>query len=533
MSEQNQSGREHRDRRSQGSDRRAGSRERQLEQALADRSRFIARLSAEMRSPLEAIQGLADVLGDSNNLDENDSRQVDAIGKEADALRRMIDDLLDMSRIGSGDMELLTEPFTPAALCDEIGLAHRHRAEEKGLDFRVEIADGVPPIVVGDRHRVRQILVNLVSNAIKFTETGSVVLSVQAGASAENNHIRPIQFVVKDTGPGIPAAHAPFLFEPYRQLHSQNSKVGTGIGLTISRMLTELMGGTIWFTSDEAGSTFICQLPLREGRRVSDQEAVAKEAELIASPGWKASVLVVDDSEVTCLLTAAQLTQLGHNSTLVSSGADALEVLKKISVDVVLMDWHMSGMDGLETAQLVRAMGSTIAQPRIVAMSANTTDTDREECLAAGMDDFLTKPISLATLGEMLKQWAPGAPAKAPEGPAEISVDQLIALAGDQETARSRVSSFVNEMRTWRRHLTDAVATDHLDSARDTAEAMRIASENVAATALAEACGRFERKAVDGADIKALLTDVLEAANEAKATAKVQLEILQQSPRAA
>ena len=557
MSELDEQGSQASDRRSDSndSDRRAHARERKLQQALSDRSRFIARLSREMRSPLEAINGLADILGESNNLDENDRRQVQSIGKEASALRRMIDDLLDMSQIGSGDMELLTEPFTPGALCDEIGLAHTPRAEAKGLDLRVEVADDVPPIVVGDRYRVRQILVNLVSNAIKFTESGSVLLRVQVAGADEDGRISQVQFVVKDTGPGIPAAHAPYLFEPYRQLHSKDAKIGTGIGLTVTRMLTELMGGSVWFTSDEEGSTFICQLPLRQGRRVSDQEAVAGEAELLSTLGWEASVLIVDDSEVNSLLMSAQLTQLGHSSTLVSSGADALEMLKTISFDVVLMDWHMSGMDGLETSQMVRAMGSSISQPRIVAMRAGREDAHREESLAAGMDDYLSKPISLAALGEMINQWSPeaqaaavappAAAAEAPEAtpaatapeevvePVEaVTLESLLAAAGGQQSAYSRSTSFVSQMRAWRRHFTDAVATGHLDSARATAQDMRTSAIGIGATQLAEACARFEAEAGDGADVKRLTGDVLGAANAARESVKVHIQALQKMPRA-
>lgn len=386
-------------------DRRTGAYERELEQALSDRAKFIARLSHEMRSPLHAIQEQSSALLDSQTLGEVERSQIESIGKEANSLRRMIDDLLDMSKIGAGHMELLTEPFTPAALCDEIGLAHRPRAESKNLEFRTDIGQGVPRIVIGDRDRVRQILANLVSNAIKFTDSGHVEVRLEADEENPATRIRPIRFIVSDTGRGIPEDQAAYLFEPFRQYTSAEAATGSGIGLTITQMLTELMGGSIKFDTSPAGTTFTCELPMREGRRASDRAIVAKELNTKTSSSSGASILVVDDSDVNRLLAAAQVKRLGHDSTLVSSGEDALALLELSSFDVVLMDWHMPVLDGLETTRQIRALGDSIAQPHIIAMTASVMTGERDECLAAGMDDYLSKPVSLTDLGEMLDRW--------------------------------------------------------------------------------------------------------------------------------
>lgn len=542
-------------------DRRAKGRERALEQALADRARFISRLSQEMRSPLHAIQGLADLLADSDSLNPTEQRQVESIGREANALRRMIDDLIDMSKIGTGHLDLLSEPFAPAALCDEIGRAHREAAELKGLTLKVEIGDDVPSIVIGDRHRVRQILVNLVSNAIKYTDSGFVSLKLVAGERDDESTVNPVRFIVQDSGRGIPQEQAPLLFEPYRQLHVSDSGVGTGIGLTITRMLVEIMGGSIWLTSNKAGTTFTCEIPLREGRRESDYEAVAREQALESNVSGDATILVVDDSEVNLLVASGQLKRLGYEPVLVASGKAALDQITSNSFDLVLMDIHMPVMDGLEAAQLIRAMGDSISQPRIVAMAASVEEDDQEKFERGGLDDYLIKPASMSDLSQVLSRWfgdpdasgqsvdrvggVPGQPSQlagstaveetstprsdhGESEPAPVdgqgsggvistgAIEALIVRTGGSREAKAHVRAFLVEMKTWRRHLTDAVATDHLDAARRTAEAVSSAARDVGASQLASICDVFVGAAIEGSDAKNLLKDVLEACNQAR-----------------
>lgn len=512
---------------------RGESRELELESALTDQALFITRLSHEMRSPLHAIQGLAEVLLESDGIDADDRRHIKSIDKESAVLRRLIDDLLDMSKMGAGQMELVADTFTPAALCDEIGLAYRPRAELKGLDLRVSIDPAVPRIVVGDRHRVRQILVNLVSNAIKYTDAGEVSLHLEAAtADAAAGHTA-IRFIVRDTGRGIPDDMAPYIFDPYRQLDAADTATGTGIGLTITRMFADLMGGSIWFDSTPAGTTFTCELPFRLGRRDSDRGEVAKELAVKGSSDATQSILVVDDSEVNRLLAAAQLKRLGRDATLVSSGAEALDLLNLTDFDFIFMDWHMPGIDGLETTRQIRALGDLVTQPRIIATTASVMSGDREQCLAAGMDDYLAKPVSLTDLAEMLDRWAgsTGIDEKIGGNTAvdEDTLDRLVEELGDSETAHSILLTFLSELGNWRSQMTDGVEQGDIETARRAAHTVKSTASMLGATELAQACAVFESDANDSPDVGLLLERVLVSADSAHLGLTEQAERLRRN----
>ena len=489
-------------------------RQRELEDALADRARFIARLSHEMRSPLHAVQGLAEVLLGSPTINAVDRRHIESIEREAVALRHMIDDLLDLSKMGAGHMELQLAPFMPASLCDTVGLTNRAQAELKGLDLRIEITPEAPRLVLGDEYRVRQILVNLISNAIKYTDSGSVTLRLDRG---EGDMLR---FDVTDTGRGIPAEKAEHLFEPYRQMDVADSSIGTGIGLTITKMLTELMNGTIAFESSENGTTFTCEIPLPEARRAADR-AEAEVQPLAISRTL--SILVVDDSEVNRALASAQVERLGHSCELAESGLDGLKKISASSYDVVFMDWHMPDLDGLETTRRARALGDSIDQPTIVAMTASVMTGDRELCLEAGMDDYLAKPVSISDLSEMIQKWTgheaedsskdTSAEESAIDGSA---LDKLIVDLGDASIAHSIVMTFLTELKTWRHDLVEGVATGDLVTARRTAHTVKSTAAMLGAASLSAACQDFEHEATTPINANTLLETVLETADVAE-----------------
>jgi len=488
--------------------------EQELEDALANRARFIARLSHEMRSPLHAIQGLSEVLLSSPTVAPEDRRHIESIGREALVLRHMIDDLLDMSKIGAGHMELQIAPFMPAAVCDSIGLTHRSQAELKGLDLRIEISPDVPRVVLGDEYRLRQVLVNLISNAIKYTDSGSVRLSLERGSADV------LRFDVSDTGRGIPPEKAQSLFEPYRQLQSTDSTMGTGIGLTITKMLTELMKGTIAFESSTAGTTFTCEIPLPEGRRSSDREAVEQRLPTAAAAR---SVLVVDDSEVNRTLARAQIARLGHECTLATSGAEAIELLNPSDggshgYDLVLMDWHMPELDGLEATQRIRSLGSSIDQPTIVAMTASVMTGDREQCLAAGMNDYLAKPVSIGDLGSMIDRWTASPEDEVATSAVNSTIDDdalevLITDLGDRSIAHSIVITFLSELGKWRTELTTSVGDGDLETARRAAHTVKSTAAMLGATSLSGACKTFEHEATTPSNAARLLKNVLSTAD--------------------
>ncbi len=483
----------------------------ELEEALADRSRFITRLSHEMRSPLHAIQGLAEVLLGSATVEAIDRHHIESIDREAHVLRRMIDDLLDMSKIGEGHMELQVASFMPAAVVDSIGLTNRPQAELKGLELLVEISPDTPRVVLGDEYRLRQILVNLISNAIKYTDSGSIVLAVAPGAGDV------LRFDVVDTGRGIPAEKAESLFEPYSQMHSADSNTGTGIGLTITKMLVELMGGAITFASSASGTTFTCEIPFRKGRRATDRVPDGHE---LSSNLEAVKILVVDDSEVNQILASAQIKRLGHEFDLAGSGPDAIAMIRDTPYDLVLMDWHMPEVDGLEAARRIRALGDEVAQPTIVAMTASVTTGDRDRCLAAGMDDYLPKPVSLSDLGAMIDRWS-GTSSTATSDP-EVStttiddeaIARLVDDLGDRSVAHSIVITFLTELRKWRGELEAGVSSGDLETARRAAHTVKSTAAMLGAMSLSDACKMFEHDATTPINAERLLKSVLENADE-------------------
>lgn len=488
-------------------------RQRDLEDALADRARFIARLSHEMRSPLHAVQGLAEVLLGSPTVAAVDRRHIESIEREAIALRHMIDDLLDLSKMGAGHMELQEAPFMPAAICDEVGLSSRTQAELKGLDLRIEINPNTPRVVLGDEHRLRQILVNLISNAIKYTDEGSVTLRLERGTGDM------LRFQVIDTGRGIPEDKAEFLFEPYRQMDAADTTIGTGIGLTITKMLTELMEGTISFASSEAGTTFTCEIPLRQGRRDSDRAALEERE---PATQQSVSILVVDDSEVNRVLANAQLERLGHTCELASSGVEGLEKISAQTYDIVLMDWHMPELDGLETTRRLRSLGDAANQPTVIAMTASVMTGDRELCLDAGMDDYLAKPVSIADLGEMIDKWTGHTPEETaaeatPESAIDASaLDQLIVDLGNASIAHSIVMTFLSELKNWRKDLVDGVAAGDITKATRIAHTVKSTAAMLGAASLSTACAAFEQDAATATNTDTLLENVLDTADVAE-----------------
>ena len=499
----------------------------ELEEALADRSRFITRLSHEMRSPLHAIQGLAEVLLGSATVEAIDRHHIESIDREAHVLRRMIDDLLDLSKIGEGHMELQVAAFMPAAVVDSIGLTNRPQAERKGLELLVEISPDTPRVVLGDEYRLRQILVNLISNAIKYTDSGSIVLTVAPGAGDI------LRFDVADTGRGIPPEKAELLFEPYSQMQPADTNIGTGLGLTITKMLVELMGGRITFVSSTSGTTFTCEIPLRKGRRATDRVSSGLQPSGNSAP---VKILVVDDSEVNQILASAQIKRLGHEFDLASSGPEAIAMIHKTIYDLVLMDWHMPEVDGLEAALQIRALGDEVVQPTIVAMTASVTAGDRDRCLAAGMDDYLPKPVSLSDLGAMIDRWK-GTGSTTPSDLQvtadtidDDAIERLIEDLGDRSVAHSLVITFLTELSRWRGELEAGVSSGDLETARRAAHTVKSTAAMLGAMSLSEACKVFEHDATTPINAERLLKSVLENADETERELTKRVDEWDQEP---
>lgn len=371
------------------------------EQASAAKSRFLATVSHELRTPLNGILGLAQLLKPAPG-DEEGRQRAELLVQSSRHLKSLIDDLLDLSRVEAGRLTVDPAPFELSKLVQQVAQVLEPLARQRGLLLHHGIEPGTPEHWQGDAARIRQVLHNLLGNAIKFTPSGHVQLTVDATPGG-------LRFTVRDTGRGIPAEALERIFEPFEQVGGQDV-TGTGLGLPISRQLARAMGGEVrCIESGPGGSTFVfeCAAP----RLAAPAPAAAEPARSAeARPG---RVLLVEDNPVNALVAGAMLEQMGQASVHCADGTQALHMAAPGQWALVLMDCQMPGLDGLEATRRWRDLEKAGGWHRtpIVALTANAGAEDRQRCLEAGMDDFLAKPVELDALRRCVLRWT--APASA------------------------------------------------------------------------------------------------------------------------
>jgi signal transduction histidine kinase/DNA-binding response OmpR family regulator len=458
--------------------------------ATAAKSAFLAAMSHEIRTPMNAVIGGTSLLNDGP-LDAGQQELVDIVRGSAESLLVIINDILDFSKIEAGELVLDEQPVNLHGLLDDAVNLVALTADAKGLRLSVEMAPNCPLTVIADETRLRQILVNLLGNAVKFTDRGGVSVRV---TFVEDR----LRIAVRDTGIGIPPDQLDRLFEAFSQADpGTRGRTGTGLGLIISQRLAEAMGGTIQVTSTPgSGSTFTVEatVGLSDENVALSSRTPARRRRTHQPP---LHVLLAEDNPINQRVAELMLTRRGHVVDIVDNGADAVRAVHEVAYDLVLMDVQMPVLDGLSATEEIRSAPPAHGSPRIVALTANATVDDQAAGRRAGMDDFLAKPIQEADLDLVLSGGQPRAtPAAPPTGEDDDIRASIAAIAGADFANQVRLAdillAFARRLPAVLADIDDAVVDgDHARVDR-LAHGLKGSSGTLGAHRLAGACARLE-----------------------------------------
>jgi signal transduction histidine kinase/CheY-like chemotaxis protein/HPt (histidine-containing phosphotransfer) domain-containing protein len=495
----------------------------QAEAATSAKSEFLATMSHEIRTPMNGIIGMAELLTDTG-LSEQQRRYLNNITVSADNLLEIINDILDFSKIEAGRMELDLHQFNPRELLESALLPLRLKAETGQVPLTIRVAEDCPPLLSGDGAKLRQILLNLVSNAVKFTPQGCICieLTVVVRKSSGLN----VQISIRDTGIGMTSEVCQKIFDPFTQADSSTSRSygGTGLGLAITRKLVELMGGSISLSSQPGiGSTFTLELPFGIAGQV-EMNSVADSAPASERQQHPLSILLAEDVPINQELATIVLEQLGHTVSLASNGAEAVEMFYSSRFDLVLMDMQMPLMDGLQATRAIREREHNSGhRVPIIAMTANASENDRQNCLESGMDDFIVKPVRAEVLRKTLARFSGNAVSSDnPDRPDQVDTSdvlvfnraELLQRLGGQESLLPRfLQLFAESTDSSIARLHEALSTGTSDEIHRQAHSIKGAAANIGADRIQDCAARLDTAAKSG-ESDAISTQVFQLCKE-------------------
>ena len=475
-----------------------------VEAANRAKSEFLANMSHELRTPMNGVLGMTAILLDTP-LSWPQRQYVATIKKSGETLLTLLNDILDFSKIEAGRLEIERVPFSIRAVVDDTMSLFGLSAEQKGLQFRCVVDDNVAEWVSGDPGRLRQVLTNLVGNALKFTSTGEVGLRVHG-----NNEHQTLRFEVQDTGIGIASETLERLFLPFSQADSSIMRRfgGTGLGLAISKQLVELMGGTFHVESKVGiGSTFSFEVHFphvveEHGTEVAKEQ---QESQGTALQFQGARILVAEDNETNQQVASIMLDHMGCQVRIAGNGVDALSSLALFDFDLVLMDVQMPELDGLKATRRLREQRGRNARIPVIALTAHAMSGFREQCLEAGMNDYLSKPIERDKLAQCLERWLlhrhvqETGPLSDPGALVCFDRAGFVARLGhDEGLFQELLSAFVTQTGQQLEGLMKALESNDMSAMARIAHTLRGASATMSAPIMRDGAGRLEVAAMNG-----------------------------------